>query len=239
MSQEPSDDLIGETILEQLLALETNVKPNKLRKIVCKIISSTNWTQFQRVLDKLIDTGKIKLKGREQAEQVLILSTEKKKNSHNTHEQSKRSLNDLMEVPIAIVSNLLRKGKKKQKNIETNTKTRLTFDKDAILAVRKNDFVSKKKTNIQISSEILDDDEEIAKKHVKAAKLMIRKMVQAFQENPDYFVRKAGGTFAEQDEAKKRKAEVIQKLQQKKNNANAENDDIVPKQSGKKKRKFY
>lgn len=141
--------------------------------------------------------------------------------------------------PLQLSQIYCEKAKRNKKNIETNTKTRLTFDKDAILAVRKNDFVSKKKTNIQISSEILDDDEEIAKKHVKAAKLMIRKMVQAFQENPDYFVRKAGGTFAEQDEAKKRKAEVIQKLQQKKNNANAENDDIVPKQSGKKKRKFY
>lgn len=245
MSQEPSDDLIEETILEQLSALETYVRPNKLRKIVCRTIRSTNWTQFQRVLDRLIETEKVKLK-EEEGEKVIFLSTgntsndnTKNKNSQTNDEPSSRVLNDVIEVPIEIVSNLLRKGKKKQKNIETNTKTTFTFDKDALLAVRKNDLVSEKMTNITIRSEILNDV-EIAKKHINTAKLMIQKMVQAFKENPGYFMRKAGGTFSEQEEAKQRKAEVIQKLHKKKKNYDIGiDDDLVQNQHGKKKRKFY
>lgn len=240
MSQEPSDNFIEQTILEQLLTLDTNVKPNKLRKIVCKIVSSTNWTQFQRVLDKLIETGKVKLSGEEQGDKVLILPTDKndKKKSQKNDEPCSQALNDTIEVPVEIVSNLLRKGKKKQKNIEINTKTKLKFDKDVLLAVRKSDFGTKQNTIITISSEILDDI-EIAKKHVKAAKLMIHKMVQAYKENPDHYMRKAGGTFAEQDEAKKRKADALQKLQQKKKNVIAEDEGVIQTKHSRKKRKFY
>ncbi len=72
MSVEPSDEEIKNGIISNVASMQVHMRTNKLRKIICKKISGTKWTQYQKVLDSLIKDGS--LKTQEVDGESLILS---------------------------------------------------------------------------------------------------------------------------------------------------------------------
>lgn len=267
--QEPDDHKVEHVILSTVANLEKPVRPNKLRKIICNQVKGCNWTQYQRILDSMINEKKsiytcfinneemISPKQKNDSISSSLIIEDDNTNSKNedsnvnsttgiTSPQSNRIQPDIIsteiKVPLAIVYHLVRKGKKKQKSLEENTKTKFTFNNESLTAVKKKSFDSNEICSLTISSLHDDVDEISAKKHVKTAKLLLSKMVKSFELNPDHFnPRQAGGTFKEQDEAKKRKLEARQKVISKKrdnvdNDSGNDNEATVKK---KRKKKFY
>lgn len=250
MSSEPEDKTVEIEIKHALASIKVkNIRPNKLRKIVCKKVKGTNWTQYQRVIDAMIKNGSVSTL-EENGEVVIdkIKDGEVELPPPPSTQQSKNVKTLQIEVPFAIISYLTRKGSRKKKNIETNTKTTISFDEETIKALRStsNEFaVEKSKVTITKTWDTdTDDDKEVkekAKALLKTAKLHISKMKKSYKENPDHFAaKKAGGTFAEQDEAKKRKLEATKnsknKYNKRKDNKVHDDDAITQK---KKSRKFF
>lgn len=118
----------------------------------------------------------------------------------------------------------------------------MSFDADTNQAMW-NNLTNVKKSTLTVTKTWSPDDstdqieaKEVAMKQIKAAKLMISQMLKSFKDNPDHFeVKKAGGTLAEQDEAKKKKLEATKKHRKKK----SRNDDGAVHDASKKQRKFY
>ena len=118
----------------------------------------------------------------------------------------------------------------------------MTFDADTNQAMW-NNLSDVKKSTLTFSKtwspdESTDEKEanEVAMKQMKAAKFMISQILKSFKENPDHFeVKKAGGTLAEQDEAKKRKLKATKKHLKKKSRI----EDDAGNDASKKQRKFY
>lgn len=231
MSNEPYDRVVEDAIFEQCSRFG-KVRPNKLRKEVCKIVETTNWTQFQRVLDNLVQLGKVDMCDEGGHKIISLLSSNVETTSLDEEETFVEC--DSIDVPIQIVLNLVRKGKKKQTNIEKNTKTFFKYEKNALIALRKVDFDHMTNTSLTITSARCHDVESAAK-YVKTARVMVEKMIEAFQKNPSRFSRKAGGTFAEQYEEKKRKAGVKTRHKKHDDEKSERNDSL----NRKKKRKFY
>jgi len=245
MSAEPSDEIVKNEILSTVTAsMQAHMRPNKLRKLICKQVNGTNWTQYQRVLDKLIKKGSLSTQAVGGEEVILSL------NANAAPAPEKQDAPNVItadvEVPFEIILHLTKKGHQKQKNVELNTKTKITFDAETKKALRTH--LSDVKTGsltISRSWSWIPDDElnekeakEAAEKQLNAAKIMISQMVKAFEKNPDRFViAKAGGTFAEQDEAKKRKLEATRRGPQHKKNS--QNEDAVDEAAEKKHRRFY
>ncbi len=258
--KEPNDSVVRTAILSALADLDGNIKPNKLRKLICKNVENTNWTQYQRVLDGMIGKEGV-LKTTTVDNEVSICpigdssSTGMLNDDEQLEEKNKRkkyvksassSKKAKMRVPLAIIYHLVKKGQKKQKSLELNSKTKFIFKEEALVAVKKKDFDINEETDfiIESRSEHHDGEEELGNRHIKTAKLHVSKMVKAFNVNPERFCRrKAGGTFKEQEEAKKRKQEAVQKKRNKKLTSNTY-ESIDTKQtetslSKKKRRKFY
>jgi hypothetical protein len=265
MSSEPADKIIEHEIRAALASTQQPIRPNKLRKIICKKISETNWTQFQRVYDSM----KVKLAIRTSevdgdlvvhplsGELAVASHPDAKKpptataTPHATATANNKNLEPnqqietvQMEVPFAIIKYISRKGSKKRKNIELNTKTQITFDVDTARALRSGSSSAVESSTMTITKTWNHDDEvdenesqKKAKSLLKTAKYHISKMVKAYKENPDHFTaKKAGGTFAEQAEAKKKKVEAL-KSAKKRYKKRDQEDDTVPRK--KKERKFY
>lgn len=237
---EPDDSVVRTAITNALSTIETNIRPNKLRKVICKKVQGTNWTQYQRVLDKMIQE--------EQSLQTTMINDElticpmndssKIKEKIVEEERKTSSQRTNMNVPLAIVYHLIKKGQKKQKRLELNSKTKFTFTSESLSSVKKKDFDVNEETSFVIESQGDNADKELAKKHIKTAKLHVSKMVKAFQVNPHRFCpRKAGGTIKEQQEAKKMRKEAGQK--KKKKIRDDEGKDQIEISSKKKRRKFY
>ena len=120
-------------------------------------------------------------------------------------EQNQKIETVQMKVPFAIIKYISRKGSKKRKNIELNTKTQITFDVDTTRALRSGTSSVIESSTVTITKTWKRDDEvdekesqEKAKSLLKTAKYHISKMVKAYKENPDHFAaKKAGGTFAD------------------------------------------
>jgi hypothetical protein len=118
----------------------------------------------------------------------------------------------------------------------------MTFDADTNQAMW-NNLPNLKKSTLTFTmtwspDESTDEKEakEVAMKQMKAAKFMISQMLKSFKDNPDHFeVKKAGGTLAEQDEAKKKKLEGTKKHRKKKSRT----EDGTANDASKKQRKFY
>ena len=207
---EPQDSVVEKCILTSLAREKSKIRPNKLRKIVCRDIRDTNWSQFQRVLDAMIANHDIDT---EEVEGNVMLSSKAGFQADNANESvciDKRPDSDLtvvLKVPCAILGHLVSKGCKKKKNIEENTKTKISFE------THPNDVKKESTSDTNIDLKISKSwrkcederiDEEKAKRHLETAKLMILKMVDAYKKNPKHFERrKAGGTLAEQEESKK------------------------------------
>jgi hypothetical protein len=109
------------------------IKPNKLRKIVCKKCAGATWDDFKTTLEVLREEGAITEHESPAGEKVLSLSnaqTEKPNQPADGSESNTRS--DLVKKTVVIHNDLvehLRKHKKKKwKNIELNTKTTLRVE---------------------------------------------------------------------------------------------------------------
>jgi len=264
MSKEPAEEVGEHEIKTTVLNMKTaHMRPNKLRKHVCKQIKETNWTQYQRVLDRLVKDGSLKTKEVDGEHVILSLGKIGAKGTKATKAskvvpalalppQKQKAMTHDMEVPFDIILYLSRKGRRKQTNIETNTKTELSFDAKTVKAMLSHVSSREQNSTITITnmwSEEDSDEKEAkkkAKKQVDAAIACISRMIISFQDNPDHFIRqKAGGTFAEQAETKQRKLEIAKKRRKKSGNddgdedAASEVDDASKKKKTKRQRKFY
>lgn len=269
MSNEPAEEIVEHEIKATVLNMKTaHMRPNKLRKHVCKQIKETNWTQYQRVLDRLVKDGSLKTKEMDGEHVILSLGkiagkgTKVTKASKATKAtkvvpasplQKQKAMTHEMEVPFDIILYLSRKGRRKQTNIETNTKTELSFDAETVKAMLSHVTSRDQNSTITITNmwsfdEGSDEKEakKKAKKQVDAAIACISRMIISFQDNPDHFIRqKAGGTFAEQAETKQRKLEIAKKRRKKSNHDDgdedtaSEADDGSKKKKTKRQRKFY
>ncbi|GFH49438.1 predicted protein [Chaetoceros tenuissimus] len=257
MSEGP-DEQVKEEILS-VVGRMTEVdflRQNKIRKIVCKTIETTNWTQFQRVLEKLVEEGILQTKSFEGEDVIVTQKKEAESGKKSKSKKKKKEPKDPkvkfmkkdIQVPYEIILYLTRKGKKKQNNIEENTKTSLTFDNETVVALRNKSIITREKeSTLSITKTWSNEHErgseeekeayEKAKKQLSSAKAFIVKMVKSFQEHPERFApKKAGGTFAEQAEEKKRQEEASKK-KAKKGSKSATDDDLQRKK--KRQRKFY
>jgi hypothetical protein len=243
MAQEPNDDIVKNAIINAISKLDDKIRPNKLRKIICRKVDGTNWTQYQRVLDKMVKE-KDSLQTCTVGDELLIFPltstttttaklTAVAESSNGSSSLSpspeKEMLTTKMKIPLAIVYHLTKKKNKKQKSLELNTKTKFIFKQETLLAIKgKTKFDPNERIKFTIQSMHLqglnkdeddyDHDEEVdkAKRHIKTAKIMVNNMVKAFGKDPDHFCPPIeGGTFKEQAEIKKRKLEGKQKWNKK------------------------
>ena len=282
--EEPLDDVVKKEILSTVHCMPEGVnymRPNKIRKTICKKISRTNWTQFQRVLESAIEDKSIKTEfiTEKEVKVMVILSSNNNSSSNNngqegvlalslspaptaaTKKKNKTVLSTQdLEIPMEVYYHLYRKGQKKKKNIELNTKTSLQCNKNKNVDSRKTllqnghpasddvsddkptartttltitkfwDDENKKKTDDADDGDV-EDAKKVAQKQFESAIYMMKNMVDSFHKNPHHFaIQKAGGTFAEQDETKKRKAAAAKKKQTKHN---------APLTKEKRSRKYY
>lgn len=263
-----ADDIVKNEILLTVSSITNEIRINKLRKIICNKLKSTNWNQFHRVLEATIQEGPIKTET--VGDEVVILSNggnydnaQAKLTINNALTKTKRAVlySQDMEIPLPVCTHLNRKGQKKKKNIELNTKTSLDFKNIDISDVcnsrthvgNTNDDQPTTKTATLTITKYRDDhdnnkqtsdDEEskiIAKKHFKSAIYMMEKMVESYRKHPEHFVPpKAGGTFAEQDAAKKRKAAADKsKKKKKKLSKNGHDVNSSIQKTNKRSRKYY
>ena len=223
----PCDDQAVRDGIKEALADLTSpvsqIRPNKLRKLVCKSTGAT-WTQFQIALEQMIGSGAIKSKLVEGEKVILIddSTTNKQRRDENEEtsarttgstnkSQQKNKKEITMEIPLAVAHHLTRKGRRKQRNIESTTKTELSMsgtekaknprDLVNLVIVKKYDGANTEK------EQKADGTEERATKHLNAARVHIENMIKSYKAHPDrYTAKKAGGTFAEQEKAKKLKA---------------------------------
>lgn len=241
----PNDDVVKKAIISIMKKMDDKVRPNKLRKIICKEVNDTDWNQFRRVLDTMIEKNILHTEGRDGDVFVLLGQEDKLRNVETSVVSSTHNAEDetaVIEVPQALIFHLVAKGRKKQKNIELNTKTKISFDKSVFNKEEATNF--DKKMNLTITKylprEYVDKSQtevrDTAKKHVKTARLMITKMIEAYKKNPDHFQpNKSGGTLAEQDEAKIKKLEAPKGKRKTK-----KSDDSIEKSNNRSKtRKFY
>ena len=244
----PTDEKVAGAIIQELTSLDDHIRPNKLRKIICKAMKGTTWTQYQQVLDSLKEKKSVQTcmlnneeminplgikEGKGQTPGKSAKPTELQKTT-----QKNDTINTTMKIPLAIVYHLLKKKQKKQRNLEENTKTKFTFDSKTLNVVKSKKFDPKEIIVFTIQS-LLYDDKSTSEKHFKTVKYHVNRMVKSFETNPDHFApKKEGGTFAEQDEIKKRKFEVMKKKKQNptNNNKDAKHDESMAK---KRNRKFY
>ena len=234
VASEPHDSIVERCILTSLAKLKVKTRSNKLRKIVCRDISDTSWTQFQRVLDTMIAKHEINT---ENVGGDIMISSKQGFDADNTkqvlHTEKDSEFTTVLEVPCAVFGHLTSKGRKKQKNIEENTRTKISYESHPSVAKRKDaldENVSLTISKPWRKSEGKQNEEEKAKSHLQTAKLMILKMVDAYKKNPEHFQdRKAGGTMAEQEESKRKRL------------LSARKRGKIPsqQQSKKRRRKFY
>lgn len=217
----PSDALVRQAVLAGVAALTTaHVRPNKLRKIVCQRVPGTDWNQYRRIVDALVAQGSLRTRTVDQ-ERVLLsndgaLASAPSSSSPTEEEEETRQpvLTEILEVPFAIILHLTKKGHRKKKNVEVNTKTKVVFDDDTNEALWSNKSVEEVERGgiLMISKTVVDEEHrEQAEKQLKAAKHMVSQMVKAFRDNPERFVvaRAGGGTLAEQKAERKRKTEAV------------------------------
>lgn len=257
----PSDAAVRagiQTALETLAARTAGtkecveVKPNKLRKIVCKQVEGSSWTQFQITYDHMVQTGELQVSTNDEGERVVRISTtaspearsDKSKGGDNDHaigDSSKalKKKETRMELPLAVAHHLTRKGRRKQKNIEQTTKTRLVLSETN--AKQPSDEVT-----LTITREFSPEDSEDeykAKRQMKAALGLIENMIRSYKEHPDRFVvKKAGGMLEEQEAAKKKREEAAkyraERYHKRLVDEGERSDGKLPKKK-KKQRKFY
>ena len=221
------DQQVQAAILSNIAKQQVDyVRPNKLRKLICRQVEGATWTQFKACLENLVKDGKVVMEknssgedqivakgGTKQQQQQPTDTTEEDIHSPATNNVVLKTKN--VKVPRAIALHLVRRGGLKKTNIEQNTKTKLTVH--GIGATSEGLPLSDMVT-VQIIRERLDhnptaEQEELmlAEKHVKTAQLLLQKMADSYKKFPDRFApKKAGGTFEEQEQyAKEQQARAV------------------------------
>eukprot|EP00548_Thalassiothrix_antarctica_P001161 CAMPEP_0194138626 /NCGR_PEP_ID=MMETSP0152-20130528/8375_1 /TAXON_ID=1049557 /ORGANISM="Thalassiothrix antarctica, Strain L6-D1" /LENGTH=272 /DNA_ID=CAMNT_0038836125 /DNA_START=46 /DNA_END=864 /DNA_ORIENTATION=- len=266
----PDDKVVRQVIIKTLEEEEQKkqnsegLKPNKLRKIVCKEIKETNWTQFQKVLNDLIQQNIVSQK----KDNVFITPSTMKVNGgkrrerqgeetdeNSVSEEEQQQKQVVMKIPIEIANHLNRKGGRKKKNIETNTKTQLTVvekNKSVVeltILAKHDDDDNEKRNNDDGEDDDEDDQneedviEKKLEKRIRVVKIIISSMIRSYTENPDHFVQsKAGGTLEEQQKSRKKRMERLMSARKKrKKGFNDADNDMEQQHSSEKKRtrKFY
>ena len=226
----------------------TFIRPNKLRKMICKQIPTATWTQFAECLETVLKDGENSFQMDEKNENIVAIGTTGSGSSsaaaaaHESTQQQHLSQKEKViatknvQVPRAIALHLNRKGGQKKRNLETNSKTKLTIHGigRASEGLPLDELVTVQITRYSLlDSGSTDDESELAKKHIKTAKLLLEKMAHSYKKHPDHFgPKKAGGTLEEQEQQK----QLIATLQQRKKH-NKHKDKIPIKAAGMKKSK--
>lgn len=244
----PDDQAVQNGITEALSKLTTvsHIRPNKLRKLVCKSTGAT-WTQFQSSLEQMIGSGSIKTKLVE-GEKVVLIDPAAKQQGSSGDDNNEKVIT--IEVPLAVAHHLTRKGRRKQKNIESTTKTKLVVS-GTEQAKKPNDLVKLDiiKEYGAASTEVgenASEAEETAIKHLNAAQIHMENMIKSYKAHPDRFTAKrAGGTLSEQKKAKKLRVEGAKRRAEKHQHARDKLAAAADVEGGKmpakkkKQRKFY
>lgn len=212
----PSDKEMKNVILSTLGSAIGDVRPNKLRKLTCKQLKGATWTQFAKCLDALTDDeNKIKKKekggetflilvGRGKDNKVKSAATISKNDELTTGDEAE-VFKEEMRIPRVVALYLHKKKHLKLKNIETNTKTKLTVFGQ--LDGKQTDASLANLHTLQIAAEVglpkedetQKDAEKLAKKHIEVAKNLVLKIVNAQKLHPERFApKRSGGTFDEQ-----------------------------------------
>eukprot|EP00545_Synedropsis_sp_CCMP1620_P003135 CAMPEP_0119015878 /NCGR_PEP_ID=MMETSP1176-20130426/11702_1 /TAXON_ID=265551 /ORGANISM="Synedropsis recta cf, Strain CCMP1620" /LENGTH=274 /DNA_ID=CAMNT_0006969203 /DNA_START=17 /DNA_END=841 /DNA_ORIENTATION=+ len=218
----PPEEEMKNVILSTL-GSSTEVRPNKLRKVACKQVQGATWTQFTRCLEALIEEKAVQRKEKG-GEVFLVLGSGNRGSSANSDKKRKNAttesdkptdntgevevLKEEIRISRVIALYLHKRKHIKLKNIETNTKTKLTiFGK---LDGKQTDSSLDELHTLQIAAELSNENdetkkesEEAAKKHIEVAKHLIQKIVNAQKLNPARFApKKSGGTFEEQEQTR-------------------------------------
>lgn len=276
----PGDKDMRNVILSTLSSATDALRPNKLRKMACKQLKGSTWTQYAKCLETLVHDAVVqrKEKGGETFV-VLAKSASKKKvkaaaistkTSDDKPVESKMqegdeptALKEEIRIPRSVALYLHKKRHLKLKNIQTNTKTKLTIFGQLDGGTKQTAESLAELHTLQIIAEFPvlkakedkddedveeEDPEETAKKHMKAAKHILQKMVNAQKLNPERFAPKQiGGTFEEQakreEEQKKRLQMEKEKDQQGRSShggkTRKEGGEGSEKQTRRKRAKFY
>jgi len=239
MGSEPRDEIVKAEIISTIDKMDTvSIRPNKLRKVICKKVDGTNWTQYQRVLDSILEEKILKTKAVDGELMILPSRANCQSQTENLEEKNSSDVKkktEVMSVPLAIIRHLVKKGHKKQNNIEKNSKSKIRFSKESMVAIRTKDFNPADQAELTITK-YYGDDEELATKQLKNALLMVNKMVKAYNDSPDHFHQTdAGGTLKHQEEVKKRKFEAEKKRGRKTKNEENSESTIGKKRN----RKYY
>ena len=205
-----SDSDIDLILLETLSRNQGPLRPNKLRKLVCKR-SEITWTKFQSSLERLVSQEKVDIVVNAKGDDTVCLNKKVIQRmkildaSFSTQEQisstGKSSLSiggtvkddeepsgqyqlfKTIKVPSALVLYLNRNCRAKLNSIERNTKTVITI-------LEKEQDQSQVTLTIEPSPS--EDDTNVAKqeKRLKFAIHLLETMVASFQEHPKHFLRK-------------------------------------------------
>ena len=185
MSTEPLDEEVRNKIISTVGAMQAHMRPNKLRKIICKQVSGTDWSQYQRVVDDLIKIGSLETE--EVDGETMILPSKYHAASVPPKQDKVKVIAEDLDIPFGIILYLTKKGRKKQKNIEMNTKTELTFDTDTKKAL-KNNTSNVEKATLTITKSFSsngstegEEAKEAAMKQMKAAKFHILQMLKSLR----------------------------------------------------------
>jgi len=206
-----NDSDIDLILLETLSRNQGPIRPNKLRKLVCKR-SEITWTKFQSSLERLVSQEKVDIVVNALGEDTVCLnkkviqrmeisdaSFSKQEQISSTDKSSlsiggtavkddeeppqQYQLFKTIKVPSALVLYLTRNSRAKLNSIEQNTKTIITI-------LEKEQDQSQVTLTIEPSS--TEDDTNVAKqeKRLKFAFHLLETMVASFQEHPKHFLRK-------------------------------------------------
>mmetsp|Transcript_45261 Transcript_45261/g.137897 ORF Transcript_45261/g.137897 Transcript_45261/m.137897 type:complete len:267 (-) Transcript_45261:392-1192(-) len=256
----PSDEDVKEGICSALSETYVDeIRPNKLRKIICKRVEGASWTQFQVNLESLIESGRIHVGKGGGGDRVILLKSSSKGgicsvNNEDAEAASakRQKKSDVppksvdVQLPRAVALHLTRKAHLKQKNIEKNTKTKVLMGgkelkKKVLSAGSSDDEVT---ITISAGLNVGDNEQDPAEvdatidRRLKSATVLINQMIKAYAKHPDRFApRKAGGSFEEQAKEKKRKHDALQRRQAKNEKERNTSDQSTAKK--RKRRKFY
>lgn len=117
MASEPKDEVVKTEIISTVDKMGVSMRPNKLRKIICKKVDGTNWTQYQRVLESILESKILKTKAVDGEMMILpslanCQNQTKKLEDKDSSDVKKKT--EVIEVPLAIIRHLLKKGHKKK-----------------------------------------------------------------------------------------------------------------------------
>jgi hypothetical protein len=268
----PSDKAMEAAVVSTLGASKDALRPNKLRKLVCKQLQGATWTQFATCLDEMVDKAVVQRKTNngEVFVQMVVGTAHpgdkkkgkskitKKKDTKSTAEteEERQVLKEEVRIPRSIALYLLKKKHLKLKNIQTNTKTKLTIFGKLDTGTKHTVESLAELHTLQITAEFvesthaeeevdLDDGvdvlpketREAAEKHIAFAKKLIQKIVNAQKLNPDRFAPKQfGGTFEEQA---KREAQKRRRVTEIDYRSQAREEGETEKHTRRKREKFY